>query len=155
MHTWENLWDTRVFLSRKEDIHKKYIEFRKGIAEKYNSVSDYLIHYRFVEQLGKGERLVLEKNSFPYDVENGVEHLVLWDFRDSFFLEHGHPKKEKSGPLTEKETRQLMADYRQFLKDNIPLNLNLECTLRINPPEWQSVPSIPHCHVFLRKKKRA
>lgn len=153
MHDWKELGDRSIFLTRRKEIMDKYVEFRKKIALEYRSVSDYLIHERYAQPLSRGERLVLEENLFPYDIEPDVQHLVLWDFRDCLWNHNQFDKVESS--KTKQELNQLMVDYRQFLKKKFGPHSNLECTLRINPPEWQSVPSIPHCHVFLRVKTKA
>lgn len=30
-----------------------------------------------------------------------------------------------------------------------------EWTFFVNPPQWQSVPSLPHTHIFMRKREAA
>ena len=73
-----------------------------------------------------GLATVMEKNAFPYDVEDGVEHYVLWT--------------NPEAPQTLTQT--LPSPFNTYPADKIAIVKNSKSS--------QSVPGLPHCHVFVR-----
>ena len=81
-----------------------------------------------------GAAVRLAENNYPYDVSHDVDHMVCW-FNPNCF-------------------------------DAIPANIDDVLTLVVgggrrrdnytwfeNPSEWKSVPSIPHVHVFIQRRR--
>ncbi|ORZ09773.1 hypothetical protein BCR41DRAFT_358454 [Lobosporangium transversale] len=67
----------------------------------------------------------LKKNEFPYSVESGIEHWLIWS----------------KNPLPDEDW------IRRYLEERLP---GREYLFFINPPELRSVPSIHHVQVFTK-----
>eukprot|EP01026_Neomeris_dumetosa_P048286 TRINITY_DN4175_c0_g1_i6.p2 TRINITY_DN4175_c0_g1~~TRINITY_DN4175_c0_g1_i6.p2 ORF type:complete len:109 (-),score=2.52 TRINITY_DN4175_c0_g1_i6:284-610(-) len=84
-------------------------------------------------QVQNGERILLWRdNDFPYYLEDGIEHHVLWC----------------TEPLQHEEILQVIQQYRE----------GYETTYFVNPPQLQSIKGVWHAHVLSRianKKKDA
>ncbi|KAI8060577.1 hypothetical protein BC940DRAFT_323169 [Gongronella butleri] len=75
--------------------------------------------------------VILLPNDFPYSVERGIDHQLLWSKRllSESFVEH-------------------------FLRDHYDA-FKVEWVYFVNPPEVQSVKKLPHVHIFLRNRQNA
>mmetsp|Transcript_3857 Transcript_3857/g.7966 ORF Transcript_3857/g.7966 Transcript_3857/m.7966 type:complete len:208 (-) Transcript_3857:276-899(-) len=121
-----------------------YREFRDKVVEEYETIGDYVAvqvfgletetnfmssHKRkavWPSDFNAGEpMLVFRENDFPYSLEDGIEHHVLWSSSD----------------LSEKAIRDVIAKERD----------GFESIFFINPPEYKSVHSIQHAHILSRK----
>lgn len=74
--------------------------------------------------------IVLRPNEYPYDVASNVDHYVLWF----------HPTKFDVVPSSSRVDDILQGMYNTDLYN---------VTWFKNPREWQSVPGVPHVHVFV------
>ncbi|KAG0220587.1 hypothetical protein BGX31_010827 [Mortierella sp. GBA43] len=71
--------------------------------------------------------IALKKNEFPYSVQPGIEHWLIWS----------------QYPLTDEDWIQ------KYLEERLP---GRDFLFFINPPELRSVPSIHHVQVFTKGK---
>ena len=104
----------KVGLSRKDNVQKRYDDFLK---DPENS-------RRFIERMTdelKDKKYILLDNTFPYNVEEGIEHKVCW-FKDCDMIKLINELKSKMDVIT--------------------------CWRNI--PENCSIPAIKHLHVFVR-----
>jgi len=74
--------------------------------------------------------IVVRPNDYPYDVASTVAHNVMWF----------HPSKFDSVP----ESERIDAILEGMYDTNV-----YHVTWFKNPREWQSVPGVPHVHVFV------
>ena len=63
-------------LGRKENIQKLYNRYIQSFNKLDTTIEEYLILKYFDEDVDKD--LYLEKNSFPYNVEDNITHYILW-----------------------------------------------------------------------------
>jgi tRNA G10 N-methylase Trm11 len=126
MMTWNELKDINIKPHRKPELEKEYLIFRNN-----NKNCDYIKSSIFTD---KTKELYLTTNKFPYDLEDNILHLIIWDFKP-----FDNEKKNK--------TR-----YRNFIKKFFNPK-NFDIILRVNKPEHQSIPEFKHCHLFLKIKK--
>ena len=63
-------------LGRKENIQKLYERHLRSFNNIDITIEEYLVEKYFDEDVDKD--LYLEKNSFPYNVEENITHYVLW-----------------------------------------------------------------------------
>ncbi len=75
----------------------------------------------------------IRRNDYPYDVARDVEHNVMWF----------HPNKFDCVPEQDRIDDMLSNTYDPDLYDVAWFQ---------NPREWQSIPDVPHVHVFLHLK---
>lgn len=70
-------------------------------------------------------------NDFPYSVVPGIEHILIWS----------------KVPMQQEKILEILEE-RFGSKE-------WEWIFFVNPPQWQSVPSLPHTHIFMRKRSSA
>ncbi|KAJ3236788.1 hypothetical protein HDU81_010357 [Chytriomyces hyalinus] len=147
--SWHEVRDTVDTLqlhrfSRTPAVTASYLDYLHGHVKRYFSVSDCvkvetlgfpayykdgLIHAVPVEKAvgWKVRPWTLTLNRFPYALNDGVEHWVLWSI----------------GP-NELSTKQIETILRNQLDGT-------EFCYLANPPSLKSVPDIHHWHVFVRR----
>ncbi|KAI7872056.1 hypothetical protein BDF14DRAFT_1755823 [Spinellus fusiger] len=101
------------------------------ILEKYKTIENYLL----AEKLNFGslpahQHVIVLANEFPYSVEPGIQHILLWSQAP---LKTVHVQN-----LLEEQFKSTVWDWVYF----------------VNPPETQSVRGLPHVHVFMRPVER-
>lgn len=79
--------------------------------------------------------IAIRPNDYPYDVTKDVQHHVMWF----------HPNKFDFVPDEGRVDEMLHHVYDPDLYDIAWFQ---------NPKEWQSVPTVPHIHVFVRELER-
>lgn len=127
MLTWELLMDDNLVPYRKPEIRDKYELFFIN-----NSLADNIINNVIKD---KTKDLHLTLNDYPYDVEDDVTHYIIWDLRIE--------------PLDIKEQ---LDRYRKFAESNFNPDI-YDMIIKINKIQYQSIPEIKHCHLFIRNKK--
>ena len=125
--TWEELKDINIVPHRKPEIEKEYLIFRN----KNKNNNDYIKTNIFID---KNNELYLTTNKFPYDMEDNIIHLIIWDSKP---LDNDKRNKNR---------------YRKFISKFFNIK-NFDIILRINKKEHQSIPEFKHCHLFLKIKK--
>ncbi|KAI8615624.1 hypothetical protein BC830DRAFT_283433 [Chytriomyces sp. MP71] len=130
--------------SRTPEVTEAYLHHLQTNVKRFASISDCvkvqtlhlpsfikdeLIHAVPVDQASgwKVKPWTLTKNRFPYAVEKGVEHWVLWSIGEK---------------ALDNLQIQSICD-REFL--------GLEYTFLVNPPRLKSVPEIHHVHIFFHE----
>jgi hypothetical protein len=109
-----------------EDSYKK----RKQELEDSNQTLEHEIRRKYFSGPDAGRSIVITENEFPYDLEDGIEHLVVW----------GNPDL-----LDEDDFRRFgpASLYHEYLDHDI--------TWFINPTGWRSIEGVPHAHAFIRQ----
>lgn len=79
----------------------------------------------------KTKDLHLTLNDYPYDVEDDVTHYIIWDLNE--------------GRLDR---------YKQFAETIFNPDI-YDMIIRINKVQYQSIPEINHCHLFIRNKNKS
>ncbi|CEP17432.1 hypothetical protein [Parasitella parasitica] len=134
VHPWEEIVD---YVSRNEVSKLRRNRYAQEVYQKWTS--DTLVKYGTVENFLLKEKLHWPKddpkpilvlpNDFPYSVDPGIEHVLIWS-------------KE---PLVDKTFIESLLDERYGATV-------WEWVYFVNPPELQSIPTLPHMHVFMRKR---
>ncbi|KAI9478782.1 MAG: hypothetical protein EXX96DRAFT_572269 [Benjaminiella poitrasii] len=118
-------------LRRNKTAQDIYQKWTKDTVDKYGSVENYLlkekIHFPPSSELG----ILILPNDFPYSVDPGIEHILIWS-------------KEP-----------LASDVVESILEKKYGSSIWEWVYFVNPPEWQSIPRLPHVHVFMRKRALA
>lgn len=110
-----------------------YVKWTKQTNDKYGSITNYLKKEKVifpntdVDEKGRPITLILP-NDFPYSVDPGITHVLIWS----------------KVPLSKEHVETL-------LDETYGANV-YEWSFFVNPPETQSIPSMPHVHVFMRKR---
>eukprot|EP00053_Salpingoeca_punica_P010874 m.97223 g.97223 ORF g.97223 m.97223 type:complete len:229 (-) comp15518_c0_seq2:546-1232(-) len=143
--TWQEVTDListgRVeYLGRTVQDLATYSVWRDRMLLTHHTVGDVVLNavfkYPLVLDNGKlraqlpespGKRIIFRLNDFPYSLEAGIEHHVIW---------------AESGLVTEEVIKEVIARERQ----------GYETLYWINPPHLQSVRAISHAHVLSRKR---
>lgn len=127
MILWNDLGNTDTVLYRAPAIHNEYISF----LSKTNSIKDHIINKVIGNKKGD---LYLTINKYPYDTEEDVIHLIIWDLSNNNY--NNDEQKLKYQLFAEK-----------FFNPNY-----FDMIVRINKVEHRSIPDLKHCHLFLRLK---
>ncbi|KAG0786665.1 hypothetical protein G6F57_015115 [Rhizopus arrhizus] len=129
VHPWEEILHYVAInqvsqLRRKREDEIVYRKWTLETIEKYKSIENYLIKEKLHFPDIHPSYLILP-NDFPYSVEPGTEHILIWSKEPlmSEFVEH----------LLEQEYGSNVWEWTYF----------------VNPPELQSVRRFPHVHVFM------
>lgn len=128
MLSWESLKDDDYIPYRTVEIDNEYSLYK----EKTKSLDSNIINNVLKN---KSEELHLTLNKFPYDLEEGITHYVIWDL-----------KEDKINIETQLER------YHNFVKSKFDLTI-YDSIIKINKPQYQSIPEIKHCQLFIRDKK--
>lgn len=83
----------------------------------------------------KQARLKLTRNDFPYYLDEGIEHWILWKLGGS--------------PISEQE----ILNAKTKLAARSTEEINMDFLHWINPPHVQSLPGIDHVHILCRTNK--
>lgn len=126
-------------LSRNVDQQREYEIFRRGLSRQWASIYDYILcsKFGFQKQGTEGDWVArprlsdvsevfrtLEMNDFPYYMEDGISHYILWKtFKDI--------------------TPQEIDDARKELLNKKDVTDTL---FWMNPPHLKSLPGIDHVH---------
>ena len=100
-------------------------------------------------------RLAVLPNDFPYFVEDGIAHWVLWKLQpmddDNKDPNGSGVDSSCSSSITEDDITHAKDVIRETsLAANDPLFYNCEFLHWINPPELKSIPEIDHVHILCR-----
>lgn len=132
-------------LCRSEDQQREYEIFRLCLQRKYQSVLDFLLISKFGFEKRRNcdeecwraypslrdyseTRTVLVANDFPYYMDDGIVHYILWKTKEPISFEDIAGAKEQ-----------------------LSRRMELIDTLHwINPPHLQSLPDIDHVHILCR-----
>lgn len=115
-------------LRRNKDAQAVYQKWTDETLEEYGSIANFLLKEKLHFPIDDPKPILVLPNDFPYSVDPGIEHILIWS-------------KE---PLS--------ADYVESVLDDRYGSQIWEWIYFVNPPEWQSVPSLPHVHIFMRKR---
>lgn len=109
-------------LMRKADIAQEYATNKEFHCNRLrNNLNDIF----------QRRNCVLLKNDFPYDVQNDIQHMVLW-----------FNPNQRSDMIQQVQLNEVIS----------ALELHHEVVYWENKPEIRSVGDIKHYHVFLKKK---
>lgn len=128
MIPWERLPDTSLLLHRQPQVHSDYLSHISTQLRSFPTMREYILHTVYSDSATNPSPFRLTPNAFPYHLEPGVSHHVLWDTSDS-------PP----------------ADCLRFARDAFPKS-DYELTLRLNQPHHRSIQNLTHYHVFTRKR---
>ncbi|KAI8643068.1 hypothetical protein BD408DRAFT_365554 [Parasitella parasitica] len=115
----------------EEHIYTDHVHPWEEIVEyvcKYGTVENFLLKEKLHWPVDDPKPILVLPNDFPYSVDPGIEHILIWS-------------KE---PLD--------AEYVESVLDERYGATVWEWVYFVNPPEWQSIPTLPHVHVFMRKR---
>ncbi|ORX52665.1 hypothetical protein DM01DRAFT_1408004 [Hesseltinella vesiculosa] len=113
-------------------VYQKWLD---ETLAKYGTIENYLLSTKLAAFDGPASpgdpSVILLPNDFPYSVERGIDHQLLWSrtplspsFVESYLQSHYDPS---------------IWEWVYF----------------VNPPEVQSVKKLPHVHIFLRHRPTA
>lgn len=109
--------------ARSPDVQARYEAHRAQLRAEGISLADHIKATVFKNSTSPA---VVTENTFPYDVEPGIQHLLLW-----------------SNPAVTRSLGQtLPPPYNTIPADRIALVRNSK--------QSQSVPELPHVHLFVR-----
>lgn len=120
----------RIVLGRSEEVDSKYKKDSK-IIKKNGGAKKHLEK----KYLSRGNDYYMTLNNYPYYLEDGVVHYVIW-FKRENFGKYNNPTEIKN-----------------IIKDYVSLNDisdKSEYIFYQNIEELRSIPSIPHLHVFMK-----
>jgi hypothetical protein len=111
-------------LGRTNEVEHKYTEFRQRIVGTYGSVSHYLNETLFTNDTP----FVVNKNDFPYNTTEDIHHFILWinPHNDNYFTN-------------------------ETIKHKLELSFKSKYIFFKNNSNNQSIKSIQHYHIFLRR----
>ena len=116
-------------MGRSERVIMEYDKHREVIKRK-GGIDSYLKQ----KYLSKDEDYNMTNNMFPYHLDDGIMHYVIWFKLDSF-LEYNNYKK-------------IVSIIKEYERKN---DLKFEgFTFFQNIERLRSVPGIPHIHVFAK-----
>eukprot|EP00039_Didymoeca_costata_P029526 m.25040 g.25040 ORF g.25040 m.25040 type:complete len:189 (-) comp7668_c0_seq3:75-641(-) len=146
-----------TILGRSLQDQRAYHKFKLRLDQKYADITSYIRESVFGWPLtqdssgklkigdipdGNSNAVYLRDNDFPYYLEDGVSHKVLW-------FETGDASTERiinfldtrtvTGALADENNKSIQDEY--------------DILWFVNPVAVQSVRGAPHAHVFLREKK--
>ena len=128
----------REVLERSVEMQKKYMAHNRNLKEKGISVSKYLREQLFPHG-GKDTPYIITTNTFPYNMESGIQHFLIWFNPD---LESRNWIQNYS------KVQEIIADYcagQNICRDTC-------CVYFQNLESMRSVKAIPHIHIFWKKK---
>ncbi|CAO3631189.1 unnamed protein product [Cunninghamella blakesleeana] len=118
-------------LHRHPSVQVVYQKWLKDTLEKYGTIENYLLATKlhFPSSSSSEEPpVIILPNDFPYSVDQGIEHILLWS------------------------QQPLSPDYvEEIMKKNYNPK-EWDWVYFVNPPEVQSVKKLPHVHVFLNRR---
>ncbi|CEP19289.1 hypothetical protein [Parasitella parasitica] len=118
-------------IHRSKQVQTVYNQWMRDTLSKYGSIENYLLstklHFEPIQDKDRPPVIILP-NDFPYSVEKGIQHILLWS----------------QIPLSR--------DYIEHILESNYGSANYEWVYFVNPPEIQSVRKLPHVHVFMRQR---
>jgi hypothetical protein len=123
MLLWNDLKNKNIKLYRKPEIQKRYDIFTKKIIKIHNNYYEYII-----KEILQNRKIHITLNKFPYDLDKSISHWIIWDLIDCN-----------------------MITYRKMV-NKIFNPRYYDIIYRINKKEYQSIPEIKHCHLFIKMK---
>ena len=130
MMTWDDLMNDDFIPYRRTIIENNYQMFKKKINSLVDNIMTNVIN-------DKTKDLHLTINDYPYDVENDVNHYIIWDLNEE-----------------QLEKKEQLDRYREFAESNFNLDI-YDIIIKINKVQYQSIPEIKHCHLFTRLKNKS
>lgn len=127
-------------LGRELAIEEKYKEYKLDLKNK--GLSNYqnimLLYFS-----GKGNKFSLQLNNFPYNLDKGIKHYVLWI----------NPNCENEFKLHSKWNLSLIEDIicKELYRGN-KMKFKLGCIYFQNLEKFRSIQSINHFQVFILSK---
>ncbi|KAI8637850.1 hypothetical protein BD408DRAFT_406121 [Parasitella parasitica] len=118
-------------IHRSKQVQAVYNQWMEDTLSKYGSIENYLLSTKLrFEPIQDRNRppVVILPNDFPYSVEAGIQHILLWS----------------QIPLSR--------DYIEHILESNYGHKQYEWVYFVNPPEIQSVRKLPHVHVFMRQR---
>ena len=120
----------RIVLGRREDVDSKYKEDCQIIKANGGALKHLTKKY-----LSNGNDYNMTLNNYPYYMEDGVVHYVIWFKGDKFYRYNN------------------ISAIENIVRDYINMN-NIDSgsdyVYYQNIEELRSIPSIPHLHVFIK-----
>jgi len=132
-------------MSRLPHVQDKYDEWSRSIRADFQSIDDWLLSVVFnisLERCPESGKLkavrdspavnqaayAFRKNDFPYNVEQGIHHNVLWTLQET----------------SDDELRNIIEKHYDSSK--------VEYVFAVNRPQHRTVKTIYHAHVFSRER---
>lgn len=135
--TWEQVYyyvsnNQIKNIHRNKQVQTVYNQWMKDTLAKYGTIENYLLstklHFKPITDTTRPPVIILP-NDFPYSVEEGISHILLWS----------------QIPLSR--------DYIEDILESKYGHKEYEWVYFVNPPEIQSVRKLPHVHVFMRRRQ--
>ena len=120
----------RIVLGRSEDVDSKYKEDSQIIKANGGAFKHLTKKY-----LSNGDDYNMTLNNYPYYMEDGVVHYVIWFKGDKFYRYNNSSAIENI--------------VRDFIDRN-DINSRNDYVYYQNIEELRSIPSIPDLHVFIK-----
>jgi hypothetical protein len=115
-------------LKRKPEVAVAYEKRKQELASANRTLEQEILH-KYFSGPDAGRSVVITENEFPYHLQDGIEHLVVW----------GNPD------LLDEE------DFRRFGPSSLYHQYpDHDITWFINPAGWRSINGVPHAHAFIR-----
>lgn len=128
-----------IVLGRSAEMDEKYKTHAIDLAEKGLTSLEYLSE-KYFSGANSGTPCTVALNSFPYDMEEGIQHFLVW-----------------VNPKYQGTQRFRIEDYgyvRDWVLENFCQGqeemLDLRCVYFQNIERLRSIKAIPHLHVFIR-----
>ena len=129
----------KIVLGRSAEMEAKYKAHAAYLRQEGLSSLEYLSKKLF-SGVNSGTPCTVDLNTFPYDMEKGVKHFLVW-----------------VNPKYQGERRFRIEDYgyvRNWVLENFcggqEEMLDLRCVYFQNIERLRSIKAIPHLHVFIR-----
>ena len=128
-----------IVLGRSAEMDQKYQDHAADLAEKGLTSLQYLSE-KYFSGSNSGAPCTVALNTFPYDMEKGVQHFLVW-----------------VNPKYQGERRFRIEDFgyvRDWVLDKFCEGqeemLDRRCVYFQNVERLRSIKAIPHLHVFIR-----
>lgn len=128
----------KIVLERSPEVNRNYLNHGLNLKKKGTSVSCYL-KTQFFPNGSKDVPYLIVSNNYPYNMENGIQHFLLWFNPDTEF---------RFWIQDFQKVKKIIADY--CAQGNI--EMETKCVYFQNLENMRSVKAIPHIHIFWKKK---
>ena len=131
---------------RSLETTQNFLSHVQEVRSKWASTDSYLLHHLFKipfvllpdglktvtvdDKSNSEEKIILVENKFPYSLEKGIKHYVVWSL------------EKKISP----------ADAREIVENSFP-SKKFDILMFENAEHNKSIKSIPHVHIFIRKRQ--
>jgi hypothetical protein len=117
-----------IKLHRTTEIEEKYVLHTKMVKEMYGNIDTYIL-----KEVIKNNEILLIDNAFPYSVQPGIKHKLLWISPSS------------KTPIDN------IVDAQNYIETHLWIYADNPVIIFVNCENNKSVKSIAHFHVFVKE----